>query len=150
MRALIQRVTTASVLVENKIVGHIGKGLLVLLGIEPEDNHEDIEYLVKKCAHLRIFDNEQGVMNFSITEIKGQVLIVSQFTLSASTNKGNRPSYIRAAKPDLALLRYELFIQKMKEENLKVESGLFGAMMQVSLINDGPVTIWLDSKNRKY
>lgn len=151
MRVLIQRVQSAKVELDNhSISGQINKGLLVLLGIEPEDGQEDIEYLAHKILQLRVFDDEKGVMNLNISDIRGDILIVSQFTLHASTKKGNRPSYIRAARPEVAIPLYESFINHIKTAQLKVETGVFGAMMQVHLINDGPVTIWIDSKNKEY
>jgi D-aminoacyl-tRNA deacylase len=151
MRVLIQRVQTAKVeLDDHSISGQINKGLLVLLGIEAEDGQEDIEYLAHKILQLRVFDDENGVMNLSLADIKGDILIVSQFTLHASTKKGNRPSYIRAARPEVAIPLYESFINRIKTAQLKVETGVFGAMMQVHLINNGPVTIWIDSKNKEY
>jgi len=151
MRIVIQKVSRASVTVENKTVATIGKGLLVLLGIEDADTDDDIDWLVKKMVQLRIFDDENGVMNLSVQDVAGDVLIVSQFTLHASTKKGNRPSYIRASKPEFAVPMYEKFILKT-EENLgkKVGTGIFGAMMEVSLVNDGPVTIIIDSKQKDF
>ena len=151
MRIVIQKVTGASVAVEKKTVVTIGKGLLVLLGIEDADTDDDIDWLVKKMVQLRIFDDENGVMNLSVQDIDGDVLIVSQFTLHASTKKGNRPSYIRASKPEFAVPKYEKFILRT-EENLgkKVGTGIFGAMMEVSLVNDGPVTIIIDSKQKDF
>lgn len=151
MRIVIQKVTGASVAVEKKTVATIGKGLLVLLGIEDADTDDDIDWLVKKMVQLRIFDDENGVMNLSVQDIDGDVLIVSQFTLHASTKKGNRPSYIRASKPEFAVPMYEKFILRT-EENLgkKVGTGIFGAMMEVSLVNDGPVTIIIDSKQKDF
>lgn len=151
MRVLIQRVKTAKVeLDDHTISGQINKGLLVLLGIEAEDGKDDIEYLIHKMLQLRVFDDEKGVMNLSISDIRGEILIVSQFTLHASTKKGNRPSYIRAARPEIAIPLYESFLNQIKLSGLRVETGVFGAMMQVHLINDGPVTIWIDSKNKEY
>lgn len=151
MRALIQRVSQAKVTLDDSTVsGETGHGLLVFLGIGPEDNEEDNLYLVHKIVQLRVFDDEAGVMNKSVIDIGGSVLVVSQFTLHASTKKGNRPSYIRAARPEIAIPLYEHFIQLVKDQGLPVETGRFGAMMQVSLVNDGPVTIWVDSKNRDY
>lgn len=148
---MIQRVSEAKVtLDDHTISGKIAQGLLVFLGIEPEDQEEDIQYLVYKITQLRIFDDEAGVMNKSVQDIHGSILVVSQFTLHASTKKGNRPSYIRAAKPDLAIPLYERFLSVLRGSGISVETGQFGAMMQVSLINDGPVTIWMDSKNRDY
>jgi D-tyrosyl-tRNA(Tyr) deacylase len=151
MRALIQRVSQGKVtLADDSVSGQINRGLLVLLGIETDDKEEDILYLVNKIVQLRVFDDESGVMNKSVKDIGGAVLVVSQFTLHASTKKGNRPSYIRAARPEIAIPLYERFIQLLKEQGLPVETGQFGAMMQVSLVNDGPVTIWVDSKNKEY
>lgn len=150
MRLLIQRVTEASVIVENKIISSIKEGLLIFVGIINEDTKDDIEYLVKKAVNLRIFDDENGVMNKSVVEIGGEILVVSQFTLHASTKKGNRPSYIRAAKPDISIPLYEEFCNSLsKQLNKEVQTGEFGADMKVQLINDGPVTIWIDSKNRE-
>ena len=151
MRIVIQKVSRASVAVENKTVATIGKGLLVLLGIEDADTDDDIDWLVKKMVQLRIFDDENRVMNLSVQDVDGDVLIVSQFTLHANTKKGNRPSYIRASKPEFAVPMYEKFILKT-EENLgkKVGTGIFGAMMEVSLVNDGPVTIIIDSKQKDF
>lgn len=151
MRALIQRVSRAKVFLPDQVIsGTIGQGILVFLGVEPEDKEEDLLYLIHKIAQLRIFDDEAGIMNKSVVDIRGSVLVVSQFTLHASTKKGNRPSYIRAAKPEIAIPFYERFIQLLKDQGLPVETGRFGAMMQVELVNDGPVTIWMDSKNRDY
>lgn len=150
MRVLIQRASEASVKIGNEIHGEINRGLVVLLGIETEDSHEDIKWLVRKIIGLRIFSDADGKMNNSITDINGEFLLISQFTLHASTKKGNRPSYIKAARPEIATPLYEDFIQILrKESNLKVETGIFGADMKVQLINDGPVTIWIDSKNRQ-
>ena len=150
MRILIQRVTRASVTIEEKLKSMINNGLLILIGIEESDNDEDIEWLVKKCVNLRIFDDEQGIMNKSILDSGGDVLAVSQFTLMASTKKGNRPSYIKAAKPEISIPLYEAFCRKMEEAlNKPIMTGVFGADMQVELVNDGPVTILIDSKNRE-
>ncbi len=150
MRVVIQRVTQASVEIEGEIKGKIGNGLLVLLGIEEADTDEDIEWLCGKIARLRIFDDENGVMNLAITAVDGEVLLISQFTLHASTKKGNRPSYIKAARPETAVPLYEKFKNRLeKSVYKKVETGIFGAYMKVSLINDGPVTIIIDSKNRE-
>ncbi|MBR2607600.1 MAG: D-tyrosyl-tRNA(Tyr) deacylase [Bacteroidaceae bacterium] len=150
MRILIQRVTRASVTIEGKLKSMINNGLLILIGIEESDSNEDIEWLVKKCVNLRIFDDEQGIMNKSILDSGGDVLAVSQFTLMASTKKGNRPSYIKAAKPEISVPLYEAFCHKMEEAlNKPIMTGVFGADMQVELINDGPVTILIDSKNRE-
>ena len=149
MRALIQRVSSASVQIDNKVFSKIGNGLLVLLGVEDEDSDSDIEWLSSKISQMRIFD-ENDHMNLSVNDINGEVLVISQFTLHASTKKGNRPSYIRASKPDHAVPMYEAFISQMKDKIQNgVFSGQFGACMQVDLINDGPVTIWMDSKNRE-
>lgn len=149
MRAVIQRVSSASVTIDNKIVSEITKGLLILVGIENEDNLEDIVWLSKKIVNLRIFNDENGVMNNSLISENGEAIIVSQFTLQASTKKGNRPSYIKAAKPEIAIPIYKQFVcQVEKDLNKKVGTGKFGADMKVSLINDGPVTILIDSKRR--
>ena len=143
MRTLIQRVQHASVTI-------IGKGLLVLVGIEDRDTQEDIEWLCKKIANLRIFDDENGVMNRSVVETEGEVMVVSQFTLHASTKKGNRPSYIHASKPDIAIPMYEAFCAEMGLQiGKEVQTGTFGADMKVELVNDGPVTIWIDSQNKE-
>lgn len=147
MRLLIQRVSKASVTIENKVKSKINKGLLILLGIENEDNQDDIEWLCNKLINLRIFDDENGIMNLSAMDIDAEMLVVSQFTLHASTKKGNRPSYIRAAKPDISIPLYEQFCKSLEAKLEKsVATGEFGADMQVELINDGPVTIWIDSK----
>ncbi len=149
MRVVIQRVTKATVTIENRVVSTIKTGLLILLGIEDSDTQEDIEWLSKKIAQLRIFDDNQGVMNLSVIDIRGEILIVSQFTLHASTKKGNRPSYIKAARPEVAIPLYEQFIQHLKTlTGIPIYTGEFGAMMDISLINNGPVTILIDSKNR--
>lgn len=150
MRVVIQRVKNASVTIDGKVKSEIEKGLLILLGIEPADGDEDIEWLCNKINKLRIFGDENGLMNLSIQDIKGSYLVVSQFTLHASTKKGNRPSYIKAAKPDFAIPMYEAFIKKLETiSNLKVRTGKFGADMKVALLNDGPVTIIMDSKNKE-
>ena len=150
MRIVLQRVTEATVKINESIKGSIDKGLLLFLGIEAEDSEEDINWLVQKVSNLRIFEDENGKMNLSVKEIEGEVLVISQFTLFASTKKGNRPSFIKAAKPEIAIPLYEQFLQKIKSvSNLKVESGEFGADMNVSLCNDGPVTILIDSKNKE-
>ncbi|GAB6119413.1 D-aminoacyl-tRNA deacylase [Dysgonomonas termitidis] len=147
MRVLIQRVAKASVTIENSIKSQIGKGLLILLGIEDNDNKEDIEWLCNKITNLRIFDDKDGVMNLSALDTDADMLVVSQFTLHASTRKGNRPSYIRASKPDTAIPLYEAFCNTLSQKLSKnIGTGEFGANMQVELINDGPVTIWIDSK----
>lgn len=151
MRALVQRVGKAEVVLKDGAVsGRIEGGILVFLGIENEDLEEDIHYLVHKISQLRIFDDEGGIMNKSVLDIGGSILVVSQFTLHASTKKGNRPSYIRAAGREKAIPLYERFIEELKAVGLRIETGKFGAMMQVHLVNDGPVTLWLDSKNREY
>lgn len=151
MRVVIQRVKKAAVSVQNKKVSSIGNGLLILLGIEDSDNEEDIDWLVKKIVQLRIFNDENGIMNLSVQDISGEILIVSQFTLHANTKKGNRPSYIRASKPDIAIPVYNKFLVKIEEiTGKKPEQGIFGAMMEVSLINDGPVTIIIDSKYKEF
>ncbi|MBB1148855.1 D-tyrosyl-tRNA(Tyr) deacylase [Myroides sp. NP-2] len=150
MRIVIQRVTEASVTVEGALTGSIGKGLLVLVGIEEVDGRQDIEWLSGKLVNLRIFEDEQGVMNKSVLDIDGEVLLVSQFTLHASTKKGNRPSYIRAAKPNVAIEMYENFIAQLTRDlGKKVQTGRFGADMKVALLNDGPVTICIDSQNKE-
>ena len=150
MRIVLQRVEEASVEIGIKINGSIGKGFLILLGIEEEDKEEDIDWLIQKICKLRIFEDDSGKMNLSIQDIKGEILVVSQFTLFASTKKGNRPSFIKAAKPEIAVPLYDSFLSKIKKESgLKIDSGEFGADMKVSLCNDGPVTIWIDSKNRE-
>ena len=150
MRAVIQRVKQASVTIESQVRGAIAQGLLVLIGIEEADTAEDVSWLTGKIARLRLFADECGVMNRSVQEIGGEILVVSQFTLHASTRKGNRPSYIRAARPELAIPLYEQFVQALEAELGKpVPTGEFGAEMAVALINDGPVTIWIDSKARE-
>lgn len=150
MRTLIQRVQQASVTIDGQIKSRIGKGLLVLVGIEDRDTQDDIEWLCKKIANLRIFDDENGVMNRSVVDIEGEVLVVSQFTLHASTKKGNRPSYIHASKPEIAIPMYEAFCTEIELQiGKKVQTGTFGADMKVELINDGPVTIWIDSQNKE-
>lgn len=150
MRTLIQRVQHASVTIDGEVKSEIGKGLLVLVGIEDRDTQEDIEWLCKKVANLRIFDDENGVMNRSVIETEGEVMVVSQFTLHASTKKGNRPSYIHASKPDIAIPMYEAFCAEMGLQiGKEVRTGTFGADMKVALVNDGPVTIWIDSQNKE-
>lgn len=149
MRLLIQRVREASVTIEGKPHSAIGAGLLVLVGIEDADSHEDIEWLTQKLVKLRIFADENDVMNLSAEDTGAEMLIVSQFTLHASTKKGNRPSYIRAARPEKAIPLYEAFVAAVRAAGLKVQMGEFGADMQVALVNDGPVTIWIDSQNRE-
>ncbi len=149
MRVVIQRVTKASVTVDNVIEGKVDLGLLILLGIEPTDEISDIEWLCNKITNLRIFNDEEGVMNKSVKDVDGGLLVISQFTLHASTKKGNRPSYIKAAKPDIAIPLYETFLKQLEFiGGIKVERGIFGADMKVELLNDGPVTIIIDSKER--
>ncbi len=150
MRLLIQRASEASVTIDGKIHGEISHGLVVLLGVESDDTPVDVNWLVRKLIALRIFNDSEGKMNNSIADINGEFLVISQFTLHASTKNGNRPSYIKAARPEVAIPLYEDFIRILrKESGLKVDSGIFGADMKVQLINDGPVTIWIDSKNRE-
>ncbi len=147
MRVVVQRVAQASVRVNGEVISEISKGLLIFLGIENADGQEDIDWLVRKVANLRIFGDEDGVMNLSVMDVDGELLVISQFTLHASTKKGNRPSYIRASKPEVAIPLYEAFIARMEQETGKsVGSGVFGADMKVQLLNDGPVTIQIDSK----
>ena len=149
MKTVLQRVSSASVTIEAKIVAEIQKGLLVLVGIEDADNQEDIDWLAGKIANIRIFDDAYNVMNLSVNDIDGEIIVVSQFTLQASTKKGNRPSYITASKPEIAIPVYENFIQSLEIIlGKKVQTGVFGADMKVSLLNDGPVTIIIDSKNK--
>lgn len=149
MIAVIQRVTASSVKIDGHVVGEIGEGLMVLLGIEEADDFSDIEWLARKIVNLRIFGDNDGVMNRSMLEVGGELLLISQFTLHASTKKGNRPSYIKAAKPDIAVPLYEGCIEALEKELGKsIQTGTFGADMKVSLVNDGPVTIIIDSKNR--
>ncbi len=150
MRVVIQRVLEASVVVDEKVVGAIGNGLLVLLGIEDADNLEDITWLSNKITGLRLFDDTEGVMNLSVKDIGGDILLISQFTLLASTKKGNRPSYIKASKPPIAMPLYEQMILALSNDLGKpLQTGIFGADMKVSLINNGPVTINIDSKNKE-
>lgn len=150
MRIVIQRVSEADVTIAGTVRGSIGKGLLILLGIEHEDTREDADWLIQKVDQLRIFSDEEGKMNLSVHDIAGSFLVISQFTLHASTKKGNRPSYIRAARPEQAVPLYEYLLNKLREvSGLTVETGEFGADMKVHLINDGPVTILMDSKNRE-
>ena len=150
MRIVIQRVSEASVEIEQNIVAQIQQGLLVLVGIEEEDTSEDGNWLVSKIVNLRIFPDENEVMNLSVKDIDGEIIVVSQFTLHAATKKGNRPSYIKAAKPDIAIPMYEKFVQQLDVElGKKIQTGQFGADMKVALVNDGPVTIIIDSKNRE-
>ena len=150
MKIVIQRVSEASVEIEQKIVAQIHQGLLVLVGIEEADTSEDSNWLVSKIVNLRVFADENDVMNLSVKDINGEIIAVSQFTLHALTKKGNRPSYIKAAKPDIAIPMYEKFIQQLETElGKKIQTGQFGADMKVALVNDGPVTIIIDSKNRE-
>ncbi len=150
MKVVIQRVLKSSVTIDGEIVAAIESGLLILLGIVPEDSQEDINWLVTKIANLRIFNDIEGVMNLSLRDINGEVIVVSQFTLHATTKKGNRPSYIAAAKPDVAVPIYEKFVADLEKTlNKKVQTGKFGADMKVKLINDGPVTIIIDTKDKK-
>ena len=149
MKVVIQRVSQASVTIDSKVVADIQKGLLVLVGIEDADKQEDIDWLVIKIANIRIFDDANQVMNLSVKDIDGEIIVVSQFTLQASTKKGNRPSYINASKPEIAIPLYENFLLKLENELGKaLQSGVFGADMKVLLLNDGPVTIIIDSKNK--
>lgn len=150
MKAVIQRVRKASVTVDDKITSEIESGLLILLGIEDADGQEDIEWLSRKIVNLRIFNDADGVMNESLLDIGGDAIVVSQFTLHASTKKGNRPSYIKAAKPEVAIPMYEIFIRQLERDlGKKVGTGIFGADMKVDLLNDGPVTILIDTKNKE-
>ena len=150
MRILIQRVKNASVTVDNELISLINNGLLIFVGIGEDDNDEDIQWLAKKIANIRLFDDENGVMNKSVIDINGEVLAVSQFTLMASTKKGNRPSYIKAAKPEISVPLYEKFCTETEIAiNKPIKRGVFGADMKVDLLNDGPVTIFIDSKNRE-
>ncbi|TRX35377.1 D-tyrosyl-tRNA(Tyr) deacylase [Flavobacterium sp. ZT3R18] len=150
MKVVLQRVSQASVTIDAKIVANIQKGLLVLVGMEDADTQDDIDWLVGKITKIRIFDDENHVMNLSIQDIDGDIIVVSQFTLHASTKKGNRPSYIKASKPEIAIPLYENFVKQLEKElGKKVQTGIFGADMKVLLLNDGPVTIQMDSKNKE-
>ena len=150
MKVVLQRVSQASVTIDSKTVADIQKGLLVLVGMEDADTQEDIDWLVGKISKIRIFDDENHVMNLSIQDIDGDIIVVSQFTLQASTKKGNRPSYIKASKPEVAIPLYENFVKQLEKElGKKVQTGIFGADMKVLLLNDGPVTIQMDSKNKE-
>lgn len=150
MKVVIQRVSEASVTIDQNIVAQINKGLLILVGIESEDNLEDINWLVSKIVYLRIFGDEKNVMNLSVKDSDGEIIVVSQFTLHALTKKGNRPSYIKAAKPEIAIPMYEKFVQLLELELGKnIKTGQFGADMKVALVNEGPVTIIIDSKNKE-
>jgi len=150
LKTVIQKVTTASVIINDKIVAEIQLGLLVLVGIEDADIQEDIIWLASKIVNLRIFSDENDVMNFSVKDIEGEIIVVSQFTLQASTKKGNRPSYIKASRPEIAIPLYKNFVKQVEIElGINIQTGVFGADMKVKLINDGPVTIVIDSKNRE-
>ncbi len=150
MRAVIQKVEKASLIIDNELHSSIDRGLVVLLGVEDADGQEDIGWLAGKISRLRVFDDEAGIMNLSVQDVEGDLLIVSQFTLHASTKKGNRPSYIRAAKPEKAIPLYQTFIDTIRSESgCKTESGIFGAYMKIALVNDGPVTISIDTKARE-
>ena len=150
MKAVIQRVSSASVTINNQIVANIQNGLLVLVGFEAADTNDDLDWMTSKIANLRIFDDENHVMNLSLKDVDGEMIIVNQFTLQASTKKSNRPSYIKAAKPEVAIPLYESFIQKMESElGKKIQTGQFGADMKVALLNDGPVTLLIDTKNKE-
>lgn len=149
MRTILQRVQHAAVTVEGEITGKINHGILALVGFEPEDTNEDFEWITKKIIQLRIFNDENNVMNLDIQQTEGEILVVSQFTLHAATKKGNRPSYIKASKPDLANEQYEKFLQILENNFKAVQKGVFGADMKVELLNDGPVTIFIDSKNKE-
>jgi D-aminoacyl-tRNA deacylase len=150
MRAVIQRVSEASVVINQKVHSFIGKGLLILLGIEHNDTNEDAQWLSKKISQLRIFNDSNEIMNLSVREISGEILVVSQFTLHALTKKGNRPSYTKAAPPAIAIPLYDYFIKELHTELEKeIETGVFGSMMQIKLINDGPITILIDTKNKE-
>ena len=150
MKVVIQRVSSASVTIDNKTVADIQKGLLILVGIEDLDNQEDSNWLASKIANIRIFGDKNDVMNFSVKGIDGDIIVVSQFTLHAATKKGNRPSYIKASKPEVAIPLYETFVLHLEKElDKKVQTGIFGADMKLGLVNDGPVTIIIDSKNRE-
>jgi len=150
MRTVIQRVKYASVVIDGMMKAKIEEGLLIFLGIEEADNYEDIDWLTKKIANLRIFKDEQGIMNKSVVEVNGDILVISQFTLHALTKKGNRPSYIRAAKPDTAIPLYETFCTEMSARlGHEIKTGVFGADMKIELLNEGPVTIFIDTKNKE-
>ncbi|MDD2550065.1 MAG: D-aminoacyl-tRNA deacylase [Bacteroidales bacterium] len=150
MRVVLQRVKKASVSVDGDIVGRIGEGMLALVGFENDDTTDDLQWMAGKISRLRIFDDSDGVMNLSITDCKGEFLVISQFTLHAKVKKGNRPSYIKAAPPEISIPLYEEFLMILKKEsNLPIQKGVFGANMQVSLVNDGPVTITIDTKNKE-
>jgi D-aminoacyl-tRNA deacylase len=146
MRAVVQRVSESSVSVDNEIVGKIGKGILVLLGIAEDDTDRDVDYMAEKIANLRIFQDEEDKMNLSVLDVKGEALVISQFTLLGDCRKGRRPSYVHAARPELAVPLYEKFMKKLESYGVPVEKGIFQAMMKVHLVNDGPVTLMIDSK----
>ncbi|HLQ87545.1 MAG TPA: D-aminoacyl-tRNA deacylase [Enterococcus sp.] len=148
MRAVIQRVKQASVTIDEKVAGQIQQGFMVLLGIHEEDNQADVDYLVRKIAKLRVFEDDQGKMNLDIAAVSGSILSISQFTLYGDTKKGNRPSFIKAARPEQAIPLYEAFNQGLRDQQIPVETGEFGALMQVSLVNDGPVTIIYDTRDK--
>jgi D-tyrosyl-tRNA(Tyr) deacylase len=151
MRVVVQRVSNASVTVEGELISSIGKGLIVLAGFEQAETSEDLDWMSGKICNLRIFNDEQGVMNLSVKETGGEILLISQFTLHAATKKGNRPSYIRAAPPEISVPLYNLFIEKVSEQlGQSVKTGIFGADMKIELLNDGPVTIIIDSKNKEF
>lgn len=149
MRVVIQRVSEASVKVDNQIVGEIGKGLMLLIGVDESDENSDADWLVKKILDVRVFSDDEGKMNHSVKDINGEILCISQFTLISDYKKGNRPSYIKAARPEKAIPLFEYFKEELKKSGLKTESGIFGADMKVSLINDGPVTLVFDSKTKQ-
>jgi len=149
MKVVLQRVTNCQLVITEKLYSKIDKGILVLLGVTQEDEVADIDWLINKICNLRIFNDKEGIMNLSVSEVSGSLMVVSQFTLHASTKKGNRPSYIKASKPDHAIPMYELFVSKCRERISRVETGVFGADMKVSFTNEGPVTIIIDSKNRE-
>ena len=149
MRVVIQRVSEASVKVDNQIVGEIGKGLMLLIGVDESDENSDADWLVKKILDVRVFSDNEGKMNHSVKDMNGEILCISQFTLISDYKKGNRPSYIKAARPEKAIPLFEYFKDEMKKSGLKTESGIFGADMKVSLINDGPVTLVFDSKTKQ-
>lgn len=150
MKIVIQRVSYSKVIVDNQVVGEINNGILVLIGIVNDDNFSDIDWIIKKIIQLRIFEDENNIMNLSVQDINGEILVVSQFTLHALTKKGNRPSYINAAKPEIAIPIYNEFIKQLEVQfGKKIEKGIFGADMKVYLVNDGPVTIIIDSKNKE-
>ena len=149
MRVVIQRVSEASVKVDNQIVGEIGKGLMLLIGVDESDETNDADWLVKKILDVRVFSDDEGKMNHSVKDMNGEILCISQFTLISDYKKGNRPSYIKAARPEKAIPLFEYFKDEMKKSGLKTESGIFGADMKVSLINDGPVTLVFDSKTKQ-